>query len=437
MLRYLIFCCYFVLLTGCNKGTAVQTTEFELDNGLTVVLQPLPMAKTNALIVLYDIGNRFDPPGRSGMAHLAEHLCVTAATENTPARNVDEYVAAYPDGWNAQTGDDYTVFANTFKPDRLNDELRDAADRMRAIKPDQADLDRELPRIEKELNNMYERIPSLAVSNHGRDRISPLSAEGRRGGKIEELKTVDVKAIGKWLDQYYKPGNATLVLCGVFDEEVARGEIIDLFGKIEKGEMPVANELPSAALNSGIFEVTVRPWQANVPAQVGFTFRAPDWDDPHYPAFVVHATRMMIASQQQMRKGSGPVFMWRTLDDPQFCYASVEVNDGESTGEAIGRLEEWLDSQTAAALQPTHLRQTENMLGMFLGLAELPPAMLAVNSYGAAFSKGRRVQMGIDVQKLKSAFAKIDQAAMTDAAAKYLASSIRATISVLPANERP
>ena len=62
------------------------------------------------------------------MAHTVEHVYVTAAAGSTKARTVQDYVAAYPHGWNAQTGDRYTVVATVFDPDALETELKDAAD---------------------------------------------------------------------------------------------------------------------------------------------------------------------------------------------------------------------------------------------------------------------------------------------------------------------
>ena len=64
---------------------------------------------------------------------MTEHFYVTSATEKTPARDVNQYMRAYPDGWNAQTGDNYTVIATVFKPDQLDAELVDAADRMKQL----------------------------------------------------------------------------------------------------------------------------------------------------------------------------------------------------------------------------------------------------------------------------------------------------------------
>ncbi len=234
MVRTLFLLSWLCVSLGCHRGHT-ETVEFELDNGLYVILKPLPTATINALVVLYDIGNLHDPKGQCGMAHLAEHLYVTAATDATPARSVQQYVQAYPDGWNAQTGDDYTVFATMFRPGDQDRELDDAVSRMKQLTVTEADLRRELPRMQQELENMYERIPALAVRNLGRERLSPLPDGGRRGGDIQQLQTVTVEQAQAWLDNHYKPNNAVLVLAGAIDVEAARDTIEQKFGAVPPG----------------------------------------------------------------------------------------------------------------------------------------------------------------------------------------------------------
>ena len=74
---------------------------------------------------LYGVGGDHDPQGRSGLAHLVEHVYVTAAAGETPSRTAEEYFQRYRAGCNAQTGDRYTVIATVFGKGELDGELRD------------------------------------------------------------------------------------------------------------------------------------------------------------------------------------------------------------------------------------------------------------------------------------------------------------------------
>lgn len=427
-MKNLLICICLCLVPGCNQVSKAQDDhQFELKNGLTVMLLPLPSATKNTLVVLYDVGNANDPADKSGMAHLAEHLYVTAATENTRSRNVQEYMSAYPDGWNAQTGDDYTVIATVFNADRIDDEISDAADRMQKIKVDQSDLDRELPRIDVELRNMYEGFPPLAVSNLGRHYARPLANDGRRGGRIEELESVTVDEMQSWLDQYYKPANATLILAGAFDAEKTRKRIEEKFGGIEQGRSPSAAPLPKTGQRR-VFEVGLKAVSPNPQKRVGFTFNAPDVNDPLYPAFLVHVTRMQLGAMKQRTNMQDIPFMFRPLDDPGFFYASVSMQEGESSEAALKRLETLITEHTETGLKQHHVKSTLTNMALFLGTSEIPPGMMAMNTYGAAFARGRRHQLGMNPEKLKEQFEKIDASQMRQAAEKFLSESNRIAV---------
>ena len=119
-----------------------------------------------AVVVLYDVGELHDPPGKSGLGHLVEHIYVTAATPSTPQRTAQQFMENYRkeiaglviSQCNAQTGDDYTVLAGVVPPNRLEEEIKQAAQRMSQLKIEQSDLDREVPRMMEEIHNMFEGI---------------------------------------------------------------------------------------------------------------------------------------------------------------------------------------------------------------------------------------------------------------------------------------
>ena len=78
---------------------------------------------------------------------------------------MQEYLARYKLGWNAQTGGDYTVIATVFPADRLEPEIADAAARMGGLVIAESDLQRERPRMLQELSNMFGGMPQLAAMN--------------------------------------------------------------------------------------------------------------------------------------------------------------------------------------------------------------------------------------------------------------------------------
>ena len=276
-----------LLAAGCggSDAPAPQQQPFALDNGLKVILHPMPTAEKVALVVLYSVGGLHDPKGQSGLAHLVEHCYVTAAAGSTPARDIQQYVARYGDGWNAQTGDDYTVVACVVRPGALEAELADAAARMTHLGVVDADLEREKPRIAAELDNMYGGIPMLGVRNLGREKVCPYPHRGRKGGLAEEVRVIPLAAVQEHLKRYYTPRCATLVLAGAFDAASARAAVEKHFGPIPAGDAaPKPPPCPKPILPiNGVVEA--KPMQPGAAAMVGLTFAAPtpDATDPPGP----------------------------------------------------------------------------------------------------------------------------------------------------------
>ena len=134
-------------LAGCGAPPPADGQRgYGLDNGLRVILRPPAAAPRTARVVLYPVGADRDPVGRSGLAHFVERVYVTGGAGGAQGRTAEDLAARYPDGWNAQTGDDYTVAAAVFPPGRLGREVAAAA-RMGDLRPSRRDLERKRGRL--------------------------------------------------------------------------------------------------------------------------------------------------------------------------------------------------------------------------------------------------------------------------------------------------
>jgi len=397
---------------GCRqagKNASIAGDYFTLDNGLDVSLLTVDGAEQSCLLILYDMGDRSDPPGQSGLAHLAEHLYVTSATEDLPSRTMMEFVAAYPLGWNAQIGDDYTVIATVFEPGALTNEIVEAAARMRQLKVNTADLERERPRIEIELNSMYGGPPSLAFLNHGRHFAAPLPNAGRRSGKMDEIKALSVADLQARFDQYYKPVNAHLVLLGDFDPEPTGTLVRKTFGSIVSGER-VPNPPPMNAPVSGTHEIEYLKG-----IDVGVTYRAPETDHPLYPAFLLLATHLRASSFT----GDGPEVQVRYthmyLDDPRSFHLRTGVREGEEDRAAAQRLRSTFAADVSKTLSAQQLAQTKSMLSVSVSPDEIVRLTRGKNPYRIAFTHARLKQMGWEAADLAERVDQVEGAHMKEA----------------------
>jgi zinc protease len=399
-------------LAGAGVARAPDPTpaavpgQFSLDNGLTVRIRPIQGAGDVALLVLYKVGGDHDPRGRSGLAHLVEHLYVTAAAGADPARTADAFFQRYRAGCNAQTGDRYTVLATVFPKGDLEKELTEAAARMGDLRITAADLDREKPRLLDEVANMFGRLPALGAVNIARELIRPTPQGGRKGGLPEHVQAITLDDVRAHWKRYYKPKNAILVLAGAVDEAAARQAVTAHFAKLVPGEeVPKPGE-PGSPKAGAVRELAVRSLQPQVEPVACLAYAAPKPGSELYAPFLVLVARFWAASAQPGGGGGTgrPSIYFPLLEDPAVLGVSATAKPGETAPQAIVRLESFVADTIAPPLRDDERASARQMFALFLGTAEIPDFALSQNPYGAALSLARREQLGIDTRKLNRAF---------------------------------
>ena len=410
---------------------AAAETRFRLDNGLTVLTRPIAGSTQTALVVLYNIGGDHDPQGRSGLAHMVEHVYVTARAGAIPVRSAADFFRRYPAGCNAQTGDGYTTFATVFPAERLDDELREAAARMADLDVTTTDLDRERPRLLDELRNMFEDVPSLAAMNRARELIRPTPRNGRRGGRPAEVQTLSLAEVQDRLKLLYKPRNAILIAAGAIDPASFRTAVARHFGRIPGGDPAPAPGAPGTPVLGG--KRSVPPDMPHgSPATVCVAVAPPRPESDLYAPYVILAARLMKAGAG-VGGGPGAVTVHAPLlDDPALAAISTSVKPGETPEQAGDRLAAFLDAALKPELRSGEAEEVERMLGLFLGTIEPPDALLQLNPYSPAFALGRREQLGIDPTRLRAAFRAVGRESLRRAAAEVFGPSRRSTAFVGP-----
>jgi zinc protease len=413
---------------------AAAPGRFSLENGLTVRIRPIQGAGTVALLVLYKIGGDHDPRNQSGLAHLVEHLYVTAAAGADPARTADAYFQRYRAGCNAQTGDRYTVFATVFPKGDLEKELKDAAARMGDLRITAADLGREKPRLLEEVSNMFGRFPSLGAVNIARELIRPAPQGGRKGGLPEHVQAITLDDVRSHWKRYYKPKNAILVLAGAVDQGEGRQAVTSHFAKLAPGEEVPKPSEPGSPNAGAVREVTVRSVQTQSEPVACLAYAAPEPGSELYAPFLVLVARFWAATAAPGGgSGSGrPSIYFPLLEDPAVLGASATAQPGETAARAFARLESFVAKTLAPQFRDEESASARQMFALFLGTAEIPDFALAQNPYGAALSLARREQLAIDTPKLNRAFDALTERDVRRAADEIFAPSRHAGAFVSP-----
>lgn len=407
-----------VLATIAPAGPARHAVErFTLDNGLRVTLWPTPAPPASdgpplaCVALLFDIGERHDPPGRSGMAHLVEHLLVTAGTAEDAPTTVEELGARYNNQFNAQTGEDYTLVASVVRADRLDEELRLYAARIRSLRITPEDLARELPRLDAELRNMSGGIPFLGLLNRTKHSILPLQPGARKGGVIDQLRDIQPDEIRARLADVYAGANARLVVVGAFDAETIRAAVRQRF------EPPGAGRRigePAQRDDASREVVRMRGDRDALAPSVCLAFPMPSPADPNYPAALVIAARLVERFPAEQRDGrwSPPPAQWAPLDQPEVMHLLLPIGTGEDTESAVARADSIVRAVALRPMAAADATRAKNTYGLALRMTAHPPALAARNPYFAAIALARSEQLGVPHAALPGALDRVDDDAL-------------------------
>jgi zinc protease len=215
-------------------------THRELPNGLDVYAMPDPTAGTVTVQVWYDVGGKDDPEGRSGFAHLFEHI-LSRKTVNIPYGQISTWVENAGGSRNASTGQDFTNYYETVPPEYLEMMLWTHAERMARPVVDQAVFDAERSIVKEELR---QRVYAPPYGRLGRFVIGDNSFDEsiyRRSviGSIEELDAATIDDARAFHEAYYRPATATLIVSGNFDPAQLDRWVDQYFGDIPNPDRPV------------------------------------------------------------------------------------------------------------------------------------------------------------------------------------------------------
>ena len=241
MKRFTLLALILLLISGIGFAAGDQQLDIEhywLDNGLEVILARDTTAPTVAVDIWYRVGSANDPEGKSGFAHLFEHL-MFEGSPHIPGDSIDSLLEPVGGSLNAYVGADYTAYYETVPSHQLPLALWIEADRLGGLAVTQESLDNQRAIVIEELQRSYDNRPyGTAV----KALITvPYSYEPYKRpaiGNIDDVNNAQLEDVFAFHRTYYVPNNATLVVAGDIDFEVTKAMIEDLFAPIPRGDDP-------------------------------------------------------------------------------------------------------------------------------------------------------------------------------------------------------
>ena len=251
----------------------IKFEEYDLPNGLHVILHQDNSAPVVTTSVMYHVGAKDEAAGRTGFAHFFEHL-MFEGTKNIKRGEWFKIVSANGGSNNANTDPDRTYYYETFPSNNEQLGLWMEAERLRhpVINQIGVDTQREVVKEEKRLRmdnqpygGLFNAILTTLFKKH--------PYKGTVIGSMADLNSAKLEEFNAFFKKYYIPNNATLVVAGDIKPEQTKKWINEYFGSIPKGT-PITRNFPKETPITQEFEETVYDANIQIPAYI-FAYRTP------------------------------------------------------------------------------------------------------------------------------------------------------------------
>ena len=338
-----------------------------LDNGLKVIVSEDHSTPIVHVEVWYHVGSKNEPAGRTGFAHLFEHLMFKGSQNVRTDQHLTHVSRVGGDG-NAYTTEDATVFHQTVPSQYLPLALWLEADRMATLRIDQRTLDAEREVVKEERRWRYENEPFGLLSEILYDHAYSVHPYKHTTiGSMRDIEAASIADVREFYETFYTPENATLVVVGDVDPDDALQMIEHYLGRVPKARRPPPREIPREPPSRAERRVTVEADNWPLPAVVvahHITY------DGHPDAYPLHIASKVLSDGQSSR-------IWRRLvyedelavsafgqgtiiDDPNLFYAVALVAPGRVPADAAAALIRELDRLKQEPVSGQELQRTKN-----------------------------------------------------------------------------
>ncbi len=320
----------------------IAVREHRLANGLTVLFHEDHSVPVVSLQVWYHVGSKNERPGRSGFAHLFEHI-MFKGSENLAPGEFTDYISSIGGRYNATTDFDRTLYFEIIPSNHLERLLWMEADRMRALDVSEANFlsERDVVKEERRLRvdnppfgRLFEVVLASTFTTHPYKILSI--------GSMADLDAATIEDVRAFHKLYYVPNNATLVVSGDFDPTQTLAWIEKYFAPIPKGA-DIPRDIPQEPEQTAGRRVV--DYDANTPLPtVLITCHVPEEGDPETYALEVASRilsdgqssrlyRKLVYEQQIALQAGGQML---ALEDPGvfYFYAILQKGHTAEEGEA-------------------------------------------------------------------------------------------------------
>ncbi len=226
----------------------IEFDKFALANGMTVILHRERSSPLVAVDLWYHVGSKDESPGRTGFAHLFEHL-MFMGSRNAPYPAFDAIMESWGGHNNGTTSNDRTNYYEIGPRNLLETFLWLEADRLATLSEVITDeeLDRQRKVVQNERRQSYENRPYARGELVVPESMYPADHPYHWPtiGSHEDLEAATVADVREFFDRFYRPSNASLVIAGDFDPTEARALVDRYFGWQPRRDPPTRTRAPA------------------------------------------------------------------------------------------------------------------------------------------------------------------------------------------------
>src|SRR5215204_4612149 len=341
-------------------------TMSTLPNGLKVVLLEDHSTPIVQAEVWYHVGSKNEKPGRTGFAHLFEHM-MFKGSKNVEPEGHPSWISSIGGQSNAYTNEDATVFWQTFPAQYLPLVIWLEADRLASLRIDDAVFKTEREVVKEERRMRVENQPYGRLNEIVYDQAFTVHPYKHPTiGSMQDLEAASIDDVRDFFHTYYVPNNATLVLAGDFDSKEALKLVEQYLGRVPKSSKPVPRDIPQEPEQTKERRVRLEeswPLPAVVVAH-HITF------DGHPDSYPLHIASKVLSDGESSRIYRKLVYEKQLalaafgggniVEDPNLFFAVAIVQPGQKPEDAIDALIAELDRLRTEPISAAELQQAKN-----------------------------------------------------------------------------
>jgi zinc protease len=337
-----------------------------LENGLKVVLLEDHSAPIVHTEIWYHVGSKNEKKGRTGFAHLFEHM-MFKGSKNVEPEGHPSRISSIGGQSNAYTNEDTTVYWQTFPAQYLPMVLWLEADRMATLRIDEKVFQTEREVVKEERRMRVESQPYGKLNEIIYDQaFTTHPYKHPTIGSMADLEAASIEDVRAFFKTYYVPENATLVIAGDFDPKETMELVTKYLGRVPKSPNRVPRDIPAEPPMMKERRLTL---QENVPLPAVVVAHHITYDG-HPDSYPLHIASKVLSDGQSSRIHRKLVYekqialaafgQGNIIEDPNLFYAVAIVQPGRTPQEAIDALIAELDRLKAEPISGPELQQAKN-----------------------------------------------------------------------------